>query len=100
MSKRKKTIIAILGSIVCVAVLLLWGMFTIDCMRAYDLKEPVFAIGGEYIHDETKGVDIGIFKGLGYTVEVEKDIHPDFGKEYVVSVEVYVFGKVVAGAIT
>lgn len=92
--------IGILCGVMC-ATGLVWGtMITTDCIRAYDFKEPVFATGGEYVYNEMKGTDERVFKGVGYTVEVVKDIHPDFGKEYIVSVEVYMFGKVIAGVIT
>ncbi len=84
--------------IVCIAAMVLWGaMFVTDYTRCTSLRQPVFVFsGGESMDD---GGGSGIYRGLGYTVEVQKYIDPDYGS-CITSVEMKMFGRVIAASIT
>lgn len=77
---------------------LLWGvLFTTDYIRCSHLMRPIFVIG----ISETLAKDggSGRYQGLGYTVELEGALTAEYG--YVVeSVEMSIFGKVVAASIS
>ncbi len=87
----KKAIITILAIIV-----LLWGsMFCTDYIKCTQLKDPIFAKATVTADDGGSGT----YKGLGYTIEIEKHIDADFGL-MTDSVEMRLFGLLVFAAIT
>ncbi len=91
MKKAKKIFIGIL-----IGLLLIWGsIFTTDFIRVSTFREPIFVIASETADDGGSG----IYRGLGYKVKVEKFIDAEHGT-VLSSVEMTVFGKVVAAAIT
>lgn len=91
MKKFKKAIIGIL-----VALLLIWcGIFTTDYIRVSSFREPVFAVTTQTAVD---GIS-DIYYGLGYKVTTVKWIVPEKGK-VLISIEMSVFGKTIAAAIT
>ena len=91
MKKSKKVIIGIL-----IALIAIWcGIFTTDYVRVSSFREPVFAFAAATADDGGSG----IYHGLGYKVKTEKRIDAEYG-EVLVSVEMVVFGKTVAAAIT
>lgn len=90
MSKRVKVIIGII-----ILIVVLWiTMFLVDYTRVSNFKEPIFVIKKEILKDG------GSYKGygLGYKVEVEKNITAEQGI-YLEKLEMYMFNKVIAGAI-
>ena len=90
MNKKIKVILIIVLSLI-----LLWGViFAIDYIRCSNLKMPIFVIPGETADDGGSG----IYYGLGYSVDVEKNISADYG-EQIESVEMYICDKFVGGAI-
>ena len=90
MNKKIKVIL-----IVVLSLILLWGViFAIDYFRCSNLKMPIFVIPGETADDGGSGT----YYGLGYSVDVEKNISAEYG-EQIESVEMYIFDKFVGGAI-
>lgn len=78
-------------TIAAAALVLIWAAaFTADYIRSSSLKEPIFAF---------EGGDTGIYRGMGYTVEVERYTDPEPG-EYVGSVEMKMPGKIVSASIS
>jgi len=79
--------------LIAIAVLLIgWEiMFGVDFYQSCNLKEPVFAVETEISGEE----EIRIYKGIGYKIKVEKDNQTNS----VLSVTMYVLGKVVAASI-
>ena len=91
MNKKLKIFIIILLSL-----LFLWGIiFGIDYFRVANLEMPIFVKAGELADDGGSGT----YYGLGYKVEVEKNISAEYGV-YLEKIEMYMCGKVVMGAIT
>ena len=90
MNKKIKVLIVIVLSVI-----LLWGViFAIDYFRCSNLKMPIFVIPGETADDGGSGT----YYGLGYSVEVEKNVSAEYGIQ-IESVEMYIFDKFVSGAI-
>lgn len=90
MNKSLKIMITIL-----VLLLIMWGIiFLVDYNRVSNFKEPIFVRKSEMANDG--GSYIGY--GLGYRVEVKKCITVENGIE-TEKIEMYIFNKVVAGAI-
>ena len=90
MNKKIKVILIIVLSLI-----LLWGViFAIDYIRCSNFKMPIFVIPGETADDGGSG----IYYGLGYSVDVKKNISADYG-EQIESVEMFIFDKFVGGAI-
>lgn len=90
MNKKIKILIIILLSII-----LLWGViFLVDYFRCVNLKMPIFVISGEIAGDGGSGT----YYGLGYSVEVEKNISAEYDVQ-IGSVEMYIFDKCIAGGI-
>ena len=83
-------------TIMIISLLLIYGcIFTTDYVRVSSFREPVFAFATVTADDGGSGV----YQGLGYKVKTEKRIDAEYG-EVLVSVEMIVFGKTVAAAIT
>ena len=91
MEKSLKIIFSALG----VAVVLWLAVFAADCAMTLNLKEPIFAVPPSITADDGGS---GAFRGLGYTVEVEKYLDAEYGTK-IVSVEMKLLGKTVAAAI-
>ncbi len=91
MKKSKKIII----TIIAIAVLLWGSMFCTDYISCRKMQDPVFARATVTSDDGGSG----LYKGLGYTIEIEKHIDPDFGV-ITDSVEMRLFGALVFAAIT
>lgn len=91
MTKHKKIIITILA----VTVLLWCSAFATDYIRCTKMQDPVFAKAFVTADDGGSGT----YKGLGYTIEIEKHIDADFGV-MTDSVEMRLFGALVFAAIT
>ena len=90
MNKKLKVLLIIVLSLI-----LLWGVvFAIDYFRCSNLKMPIFVIPGETADDGGSGT----YYGLGYSVDVEKNISAEYG-EQIESVEMFIFDKFVGGAI-
>jgi len=90
MNKKIKLVITIALSLI-----LFWGMiFAIDYFRCSNLKTPIFVIPGDTADDGGSGT----YYGLGYSVEVEKNVSAEYGVQ-IESVEMYIFNKFVGGAI-
>lgn len=90
MNKKIKLLITILLSLI-----LLWGIiFGIDYFRCSNFKMPIFVIPGDTADDGGSGT----YYGLGYSVEVEKNVSAEYGVQ-IESVEMYIFDKFVGGAI-
>ena len=90
MNKKLKVLLIIVLSLI-----LLWGVvFAIDYFRCSNLKMPIFVIPGETADDGGSGT----YYGLGYSVEVEKNVSAEYGIQ-IESVEMYIFDKFVGGAI-
>ena len=87
---KKKTFMI---ALVVIHLAILWAvLFAIDYNAVMNnLDYPVIAQ-----HVEPEG---GTFKGLGWTVEIEKYHNSDYGW-VTESVEMYLFGKLVGAAIT
>lgn len=78
-------------TIAAAAPVLVWAAaFAADYTRGASLKEPIFAF---------EDGDTGFYRGMGYTVEVEKYTDPEPG-EYVGSVEMKMPGKIVSASIS
>lgn len=91
MKKALKVIFSAVG----IAVVLWLAVFSVDYARTMSLKEPIFAVPPSVTADDGGS---GVFRGLGYTVGVEKHIDAEYGVK-IVSVEMRMFGKIVAAAI-
>ena len=90
MNKKVKILITIVLSII-----LLWGIIIgIDYFRCSNLKMPIFVIPGETADDGGSGT----YYGLGYSVEVEKNVSAEYGVQ-LESVEMYILDKFVGGGI-
>ncbi len=93
----KKRICHILLIIFIAAAVLWGGMFVTDYIRCTSLRQPVFVFaGGERMADDGGS---GTYQGLGYTVEVEKHIDPEYGA-CITRVEMKMLGRVIAASIT
>ena len=90
MNKTLKIIIGII-----LIILVLWGIiFFIDYNRCSNLKMPIFVKAKITADDGGSGT----YYGLGYKVEVKKHLSAEYGVQ-LVSTEMYVGNKCIAGAI-
>ena len=91
MEKKIKILIIIL-----LVVMSLWGIiFTIDYFRCTNLKMPIFTIPENTADDGGSGT----YYGLGYSVEVEKNISAEYGTQ-IEKIEMYIFDNFIGGGIT
>ena len=91
MKKSHRTIL-----IAAAALLILWGLlFAVDYNAVMNLKDPIIA---RHI-----GAEGGTYRGLGWTVEIEKRHYTEDGGDLgwiTESAEISFFGIPVGGAIT
>lgn len=90
----KKSLKAILA-VASIAVILWIAVFITDYAMVSSFKEPIFVVADGATADDGGS---GTFKGLGYTVEVEKELDANNGAR-LVSVEMKMFNKIIAAAI-
>ena len=81
----------ILGIIVAILVIAWIIIFIVDRHQTLNLKEPIFAKD-----QSVRTTDLKLYEGLGYIIEVKTNIT----SKQVESTTMYMFGKVIAGAIT
>lgn len=79
-------------SIIIVLITLYCIIISIDMNRVNSFREPVFAIVKQ---EDDLSLKTIIYQGLGYNVKIVKDIA--VGKT--IKIEMYMFGKLIAGAI-
>ena len=84
----------IIISIVAVLILLWIIIFLVDYSRCSNFKEPIYVVAGETADDGGTGT----YYGLGYKVEIEKIISPEYGTK-IVKIEMYILDKFIIGAI-
>lgn len=90
MNKKLKILVIIL-----LVLLIGWGIiFGIDYFRVANFKMPIFVRAGETADDGGSGT----YYGLGYRVEVEKNISAEYGI-YLEKIEMYMFDKIIMRAI-
>jgi hypothetical protein len=78
-----------------VVLILLWTIiFLVDYSRCSNFKEPIYVVAGETADDGGTGT----YYGLGYKVEIEKTISPEYGTK-IVKIEMYILDKFIIGAI-
>ena len=83
-------------SVILILLIVLWGsMFFIDYSKCANFEMPIFVVESETADDGGSGT----YYGLGYRVEVEKNISADYGT-LLEKVEMYMFDKCIMGAIT
>lgn len=87
----KKKLRIILSIVICLATLYS-VIFTIDLSRVESFREPICNIG---FYEESGMIE---YKGLGYSTIVKYGYTEDNEKK-ITSVEMYMFGKCIAGAI-
>lgn len=84
-------------AVVLAALAVLWGaMFVTDYTRCASLRKPVFVVAKDITADDGGS---GTYQGLGYTVELEAYLDAEYGL-CVQSVELWMFGRVIAASIT
>ena len=82
--------------IIVLTLIVLWGIiFGIDYYMCANCKMPIFVRARETADDGGSGT----YYGLGYRVEVKKNISVDYGT-LLEKVEMYMFDKCIMGAIT
>ena len=90
--KKSRIIILITAAVL----LITWCiLFAVDYKAVMNLKDPVIA---QHI-----GAEGGTYRGIGWTVEIEKRHHTENGTDLgfiTESAEIYLFGILVGGAIT
>ena len=90
MKKKKTSIITV------VVIFVLWSaVFTTDYIRCGNLKSPIFVIASD---DIKKDGGSGIYYGLGYSVEIEKELDIESGVN-VISVQMKIFDKIISASI-
>ena len=85
----------IIGCIVCVVVILWSAMFLCDLTRVRNGGEPIFVVP-VYTADDGGS---GTYMGLGYTAEIDKYLHADYGV-ITTGVELRFFGRIIAAWIS
>ncbi|MEA4988052.1 MAG: hypothetical protein VB095_08325 [Anaerovorax sp.] len=81
--------------IVIMVLIIAWiFMFATDYIRCSSLKTPIFVIAGEIKKDGGSGQ----YFGLGYTVDIKKNLSAEYGVT-IESVEMSVLGNVVSASI-
>ena len=88
MGKKLKTII--------IGILIIWVIiFVFDFGCCNSLHSPIFVIPSKNVDEGGSGT----YYGLGYTVELEKYKDTDYGmNNNVLSVEMYILGKVITAS--
>ena len=81
----------IIGCIVCVVVILWSAIFLTDLTLVRNGGEPVFVIAFATADDGGSGT----YLGLGYTAEIDKYLHVDYGV-ITTGVELHFFGRTIA----
>ena len=81
----------IIGCIVCVVVILWSAIFLTDLTLVRNGGEPVFVIAFATADDGGSG----IYRGLGYSAEIDKYLHVDYGV-ITTGVELHFFGRTIA----
>ena len=90
----KRILKVIIGIIILL--IILWGIiFFIDYTKCAKLEMPIFVIARETADDGGSGT----YYGLGYKVEVEKNLSAQYGAQ-ITKIEMYIFNKFITGAIT
>lgn len=85
MKKNLKLIIGII-----IGIIVIFGIiFLIDYNRCSNLKEPIFVVP---IKENDLTLKNTVYQGLGYRVEVKKNLANE-NEEEIVKVEMYAFGK-------
>ena len=79
-------------SIIIVLVLLYCIIISVDMNRVHSFREPIFATIKQEDDLTMKTI---IYQGLGYEVKMVKDVTND----KTIKIEMYMFDKVIAGAI-
>ena len=74
--KRKK--LSRLLTVLAAAVILWAAMLGIDCARCRSLREPLFAFPAGVSADDGGS---GLYRGAGYTVELEVSISAELGRQ-------------------
>ncbi|GEM_PF-1367233 len=92
--KTYKKITKVLIIVMGIAIICWICMFSTDCYRCSNLKEPLFVVSTVTADDGGSG----IYQGLGYKVELELD--GNVPKPQILSVTMTMFNKVVAASIT
>lgn len=91
MKKNLKLIIGII-----IGIIVIFGIiFLIDYNRCSNLKEPIFVVP---IKENDLTLKNTVYQGLGYRVEVKKNLANE-NEEEIVKVEMYAFGKFVTGSV-
>ena len=87
----KKTLKIVL-SIIIVLVLLYCIIISVDMNRVHSFREPIFATIKQ---EDDLTMKTKIYQGLGYEVKMVKDVT----KDKIIKIEMYMFDKVIAGAV-
>lgn len=87
----KKTLKIVL-SIIIVLITLYCIIISIDMNRVNSFREPIFAISKQ---EDNLSIKTIIYRGLGYKIKIVKNVTTD----KTIKIEMYMFGKVIAGAI-
>ncbi len=93
MRKRSRKIIL---AWICALAVLWCALFTVDYIRCSSLRAPLFVIPIDKI---AKDGGSCTYLGLGYTVDLKKQADPEYGGS-LRSVEMKLFGRVIAASIT
>ena len=87
----KKTLKIVLSIIIILATIYSVIIF-IDINRVESFREPIFAIVKQ---ENDLTMKTKIYQGLGYEVKMVKDVT----KDKIIKIEMYMFDKVIAGAV-
>ncbi len=90
-----KKFFKILIPVICAAVVVWLTVFVTDAVRTSEMKEPFFANPPAVTYGDGT---FSVYQGIGYTVEVRKHPHPDYGLK-IYSVEMKMFGKIITAVI-
>lgn len=81
---------------ILILVIMIWvSVFTVDYYRCGHLQSPIFVIAGDDVADDG---GTGSYYGLGYRVNIYKEIDSEYGVT-IVSVEMIIFDKVISASI-
>lgn len=87
----KKTLKIVL-SIIIVLISLYCIIISVDMNRVHSFREPIFATIKQ---EDDLPMKTKIYQGLGYEVKMVKDVT----KDKIIKIEMYMFDKVIAGAV-
>ena len=87
----KKTLKIVL-SIIIVLISLYCIIISVDMNRVHSFREPIFATIKQ---EDDLTMKTKIYQGLGYEVKMVKDVT----KDKIIKIEMYMFDKVIAGAV-